>query len=98
MAAFKPHQPKMIASHLFKTSVSIHDDSVFCEQTKCKYAIIMPIFIKRNTQYDDAPLLPILICSEGYKQLQEFVLSSFMPTYEHGLLSDHTMMCFVAWC
>ena len=98
MQTLAPHQPKMIASHIFKTSVSIHNDESFCVMTLCKYAVIIPISIVRNTAYGDAPLLPVLICSEGYKKLQEFDSFVFIPTEDHGLLSDHTMMCFVAWC
>ena len=48
MHAFASHQPKMVASHIFKTSVSIHNDASFCVMTLCKYAVIIPISIVRN--------------------------------------------------
>ena len=44
LAAFDPYKPKMIACHMFKTSVTIHEDSHFCEQTKCSKAVILPIY------------------------------------------------------
>ncbi len=50
-----------------------------------------------NTQYDDAPINPILISSGGYKSLNKFVPQIFNPQDRHGLLSDHVLMAFVLW-
>lgn len=96
LAAFDPYKPKMIACHMFKTSVTIHEDSHFCEQTKCSKAVILPIYIKKNTEYNDAPLQPILI-HRKYNDLHEFLPICFTPQKKHGLLSDHTLNIFVAW-
>ena len=87
----------MIACHIFKTSVTIHEDSHFCEQTKCSKAVILPIYIKKITEYNDAPLQPILIHSNKHDKLGEFNLTVFDPTSSHGLLSDHVAIVFVSW-
>lgn len=96
LAAFTPYKPKMIACHIFKTSVTIHNDAHFCQQTKCSKAVILPVSIKKNTNYDDAPLHPILIHNK-YSTLNEFSRVQFNPKNEHGLLSDHILLTLVAW-
>lgn len=97
LAAFNPYKPKMIACHIFKTSVTIHDDSHFCKQTRCSKAVILPIYIKKNTKYNDAPLQPILIHSNKHASLGEFNLTVFNPTLNHGLLSDHNLFTLISW-
>ena len=97
LTAFNPYKPKMIACHIFKTSVTIHDDSHFCRQTKCSNAAILPVYIRKNTQYDDAPKEPILVCSHGYIKTHDFNAIIFNPREKHGLISDHIVMVFVSW-